>query len=188
MSKSLPDSNDLIGHIAVFDSRQAYRRLFKTLFPVLYRLCYVLLKSEELAEEIAGEVMIRLWRNRRELPGIHDLRIHAFSLARDLSLNILSVNPKQKLLSVNDIRSDIVLDTLCGEDTLIDDELKGKLEAAMQDLSGQCRLVFRLIREAGLSYQETSAILNISVKTVDIYLAAAVKKLTGVLRTEFKLT
>lgn len=188
MSKPLPDSNDLISHIAAFDSRQAYRRLFKTLFPVLYRLCYVLLKSEELAEEVTGEVMIRLWRNRETLMEIPDLRVYAFNLARDLSLNILRVNPKQELLSVNDIRVDIMLNTICGENALIDDELKGKLEVALQDLSGQCKLVFRLIREAGLSYKETSALLNISVKTVDIYLATAVKKLTGILRTEFKLT
>ena len=188
MSRPLPDSNDLISHIAIFDSRQAYRQLFKTLFPVLYRLCYVLLKSEELAEEVAGEVMIGLWRNRRRLPDIHDLRIHAFNLAKDLSLNILRANPGQELLSVNDIRVDILLNTVCRENALIDNELKEKLEIATQDLSGQCKLVFRLIREAGLSYKETSAILNISVKTVDIYLATAVKKLTGVLRTEFKLT
>lgn len=184
MSKPLPDTHDLISHIAIFDNGQAYRRLFKTLFPVLYRLCYVLLKSGELAEEVAGEVMIRLWRSREGLPGIQDIRIHAFNLAKELSLNILR---QQGLMSVNDIRADIILDTIQCENALVDDELKEKLEDATKDLSGQCKLVFRLIREAGLSYKETSALLNISVKTVDIYLVTAVKKLTAILRTEFKL-
>ena len=187
MPKSLADLNDLKTHIALYDSESAYQQLFKYLFPSLYRFCYFILKSRELAEEAASDVMITLWRNRLKMLEINNIKVYAFVIARNVSLNILNRNHKEELISLDDIQIDILLDAHNPEQLLINDELKKKLESATQSLPSKCKLVFKLIKEDGLTYKETATILNISVKTVDAHLVTAVKKLSTILREEFNL-
>jgi RNA polymerase sigma-70 factor (family 1) len=187
MPKSLPDLNDLKSHVALYDSESAYQQLFKCLFPFLYRFCFCILKSKELAEEAASDVMITLWRNRLKLTAVNNIKVYAFVIAKNVSLNIINRNNKQTLISLDDIQIDVLLDALNPEQLLINDELKRKLEFATQSLPNQCKLVFKLIKEDGLSYKETATILNISTKTVDAHLVNAVKKLTAILKTEFNL-
>ncbi|MCX2477629.1 sigma-70 family RNA polymerase sigma factor [Pedobacter sp. MC2016-15] len=187
MSTPLPDLAKLISHITLYSSENAYRQLFGILYPSLYRFCYCLLKSRELAEETANDVMITLWRNRGKLTEIQNIRVYTFVIAKNLSLNLLNKGSRQQLLSLDDVKLDIVLDTLNPEQLLINGELRQKLENATQSLPNRCKLVFKLIKEDGLSYRETAEILNISVKTVDAHLVIAVKKLTSILKKEFKL-
>lgn len=187
MSKHSPDLNNLISHIALYDSESSYEQLFKGLFPSLYRFSYCLLKSRELSEEVASDVMISLWKNRQKLLEVENIRVYAFVIARNLSLNVLNKNTRQELVSIDDIQVEVVMDSLNPEQLLINDELKKKLELATRSLPGKCQLVFKLIKEDGLSYKETAAILNISVKTVDAHLVTAVKKLTALLKMEFNL-
>lgn len=187
MTKHSPDLNSLISHIALYDSESSYEQLFKWLFPSLYRFSYCLLKSRELSEEVASDVMISLWKNRQKLLEVENVRVYAFVIARNLSLNALSKHARQELVSIDDIQVEVALDSLNPEQLLINGELKKKLEQATQSLPGKCQLVFKLIKEDGLSYKETASILNISVKTVDAHLVTAVKKLTTILKMEFNL-
>jgi len=187
MPKHLPDLNSLISHIALYNNENAYEKLFKSLFPSLYRFCFCLLKSRELAEEVASDVMITLWRNREKLSEVRNIKVYAFVIARNLSLNVLNKHSKQEWVSLDDIEFEIILDNLNPEQMLINDELKRKLEVATEKLPSQCKLVFKLIKEDGLSYKETASILNISPKTVDAHLVTAIKKMSTVLKAEFNL-
>ncbi|MBB6498705.1 RNA polymerase sigma factor [Pedobacter cryoconitis] len=187
MPKPSPDLTNLICDIALYNSENAYEKLFKYLFPALYRFCYCLLKSREQAEEIANDVMITLWKNRIKLPEIQNIKVYSFVIARNLCLNAINKTSKKELVFLEDIDVQLVLDTLDPEQLLINDELKKKLEQATHALPSRCKLVFKLIKEDGLSYKETATILNISTKTVDAHLVTAVKKLTAVLKVEFNL-
>lgn len=187
MSKYSPDLNNLISHIALYNSESSYEQLFKVLFPSLYRFSYCLLKSRELSEEVASDVMITLWKNRKKLLEVKNVRVYAFVIARNLSLNALNKQARQELVSIDDIQVEVALDSLNPEQLLINGELKKKLELATRSLPGKCQLVFKLIKEDGLSYKETADILNISVKTVDAHLVTAVKKLTTILKMELNL-
>jgi len=187
MPKPLSDFNDLISHIALYNSQAAYAKLFKVLFPSLYRFCYCFLKSRELAEEAASDVMITLWRNRHKLAEIHNVKVYAFVIAKNISLNLINRQHKKEQISLDEIQIDPILDTLNPEQMLINQELKRKLEIATRMLPAQCQLVFKLIKEDGMSYKEAGAVLNISSKTVDAHLVNAVKKLTSILKTEFNL-
>ncbi|WP_449435386.1 sigma-70 family RNA polymerase sigma factor [Pedobacter steynii] len=186
MPKHLPDLNSLISHIALYNNENAYEKLFKSLFPSLYRFCFYLLKSRELAEEVASDVMITLWRDREKLTEIKNIKVYAFVIARNLSLNVLNKHSKQEWVSLDDIEFEIILDNLNPEQILINDELK-KARSSNRKAPSQCKLVFKLIKEDGLSYKETASILNISPKTVDAHLVTAIKKMSNVLKAEFNL-
>ena len=187
MSKHSSDLNNLISHIALYDSESAYKQFFKYLFPVLYRFSYCLLKSKELSEEVASDVMITLWKNRKNLPELENVKVYALVIARNLSLNVLNKHSRHELVSIDDIEIEVALDSLNPEQLLINGELKKRLEQATQSLPDKCKMVFKLIKEDGLSYKETASLLNISVKTVDAHLVTALKKMALVLHMEVNL-
>ncbi|MET3114388.1 RNA polymerase sigma-70 factor (family 1) [Pedobacter sp. CG_S7] len=187
MSNHLPDLKHLINQVALYNNQNAYQQLFKILFPSLFRFSFFLLKSKELAEEVASDVMITLWRNRLKLLLIDNIKVYAFVIARNLSLNELNKNSRYEFISIDAIEIDVFLDSLTPEQIYINDELRKKIEMATQELPNRCKLVFKLIKEEGLSYKETAAILNISTKTVDAQLVIAIKKLTSILKAEFNL-
>lgn len=187
MSKELPDLTILVNSIALNNTQQAYKRLFDLLFPSLYRFAYSLLKSKEHAEEVASDVMIALWCDRKTLINIENIKVYAFVIARNKALNILKKQAKQEIIFLEDIDVDLRLNAPTPEQILINCELKEKLERAVQSLPTKCKLVFKLVKEEGLSYKETAEILKISVKTVDAHLVTAIKKLTSCLQVEFNL-
>ena len=69
----------------------------------------------------------------------------------------------------------------CGQsiahETLIYDELHEQVEAAIQGLPKQCRMIFLMSRDQDLKYKEIAEILNISIKTVDTQMGRAFKYL-----------
>jgi RNA polymerase sigma factor (sigma-70 family) len=112
MHRPLPDLSELISLITLYNSEDAYKQLFKILYPSIYRFCYCLLKSREMAEETANDVMITLWRKREKLAEIQNIRVYSFVIARNLSLNTLSRAAKQQVLSLDDIKVEIKLETM----------------------------------------------------------------------------
>jgi len=187
MYEQLPDLKNLVNSLALHNTQKAYKKLFDVLFPSLYRFAYSLLKSKEQAEEVASDVMIALWTDRQSLINIENIKVYAFVIARNKSLNILKKQARQEIIFLEDIDVDVVLDAPTPEQILINGELRKNIERAVQSLPNKCKLVFKLIKEEGLSYKETAEILNISVKTVDAHLVTATKKLTSCLQIEFNL-
>jgi len=71
------------------------------------------------------------------------------------------------------------------EKTLINSEMLKKINAAIDQLPPRCKMVFKLVREDGLSYKEVGAILNISPKTVDAQMMIAVKQVSEKVKMDF---
>lgn len=187
MSINPTELHQLIHHVALYNSHQAYKQLFTSLFPSLFSFSLCLVKSRELAEEVASDVMITIWRNREKLTEIENIKVYALVIAKNMSLNILAKNSRYQLLCIEDVEVELRPDTQTPEQILIDDELRVKLEEATQALPNRCKLVFKLIKQDGLSYKEAAAVLNISTKTVDAHLVTALKKLSSILKIEFNL-
>ena len=68
---------------------------------------------------------------------------------------------------------------------MINSELMKKINDAINELPPRCKMVFKLVREDGLSYKEVGEILNISPKTVDAQMVIAVKQITMKVRFDF---
>lgn len=90
-------------------------------------------------------------------------------------------------MSLDEIDFNFYFDSSSPEQLIIDNELKTRLETAIQSLPPKCQLVFKLAKENDLSYKEIGKILSISVKTVDAHLVAATQKLAKVFKSEFQI-
>jgi RNA polymerase sigma-70 factor (ECF subfamily) len=187
MLKKKPFLTEIVNKLALDNNEESYKILFSQLFGPLRQFSFCLVKSYELAEEIASDVMFILWQRRTDLLMVKDIQSYAFIVARNLSLNMIKKNLKTDTISIDDISIDIFLHNDTPEQILISAELKSKLEDSINQLPPKGKLVFKLIKEDGFSYKEVAEILNISVKTVDAHLVTAIKKMTVLLSKEFNL-
>lgn len=160
--------------------------MFVLLFNPLFRLAFCMLKSRELAEEVTSDVMFKLWQKRWELLHIDNITVYALVIARNLSLNVLKQQAGKRMLSLDDVGANCVQDnSRSPEQILISSQNNDLIKQSIDALPTRCRLVFKLIKEEGLSYKEVGEILNISPKTVDAHLVTALRKLTASLKIHF---
>ena len=60
-----------------------------------------------------------------------------------------------------------------------------KIQQTVDALPPRCKMIFKLVREDGLRYKEIAEILNITVNTIDVQMAIAVKRIAGALESSF---
>lgn len=187
MKQQLNNLPDIVARLAHFGSEQTYRELFDLLFLPAKKFAFCILHSNEEAEEVAEDVMITLWKQRKTLIEINNVHVYALVIAKNLSLNVLKKNSRNKTTSLDDTDISFFFDSSSPEQIIIDNELKMRLENAIQSLPPKCQLVFKLAKENNLSYKEIAEILSISVKTVDAHLVVATQKLAKIFKSEFQI-
>ncbi|MES3018308.1 MAG: sigma-70 family RNA polymerase sigma factor [Bacteroidota bacterium] len=168
-------------------SETAYEELFNLLYHPIRKFALCMLHSNEEAEEVAEDVLITLWRKRKTLSEINNVHVYALIIAKNISLNILKKNSRNKTSSIDEIDVSFFFDSSTPEQIIIDNELKERLENAIQSLPPKCQLVFKLAKENNLSYREIGEVLSISVRTVDAHLVTANQKLAKIFKEEFQL-
>ncbi|MEH6306775.1 sigma-70 family RNA polymerase sigma factor [Olivibacter sp. CPCC 100613] len=187
MTKKIRDLTSLVHQMAIANTESVYVEVFNILFEPVRKFSFSILKSWELSEEVASDVLFMLWEKREQLLEIKNVKHYAFVAARNKSLNILKQHMGRDFLSLDEVDFNIQLNTPSPEAIFIQGEMKTKLEQAVASLPKQCKLVFQLVKEESFSYKEVADILGISTKTVDAHLVNAMKKLAQILKTEFKL-
>ena len=72
------------------------------------------------------------------------------------------------------------------EQLLITSEAVKRIDHAIQNLPPRCKLIFKLVREDKLRYNDIAELLSISVKTIDNQMAIAVRKISSAINFELK--
>jgi RNA polymerase sigma-70 factor (family 1) len=144
-----------------------------------------LVRSSEIAEEIVEDVFVKVWNNRASIGKIDNLSVYLYVAVKNQALNTLSQKAKDLVSAPFDYleipSSDLAANPY---DLMITSEMMGRMQQAIEALPPRCKMIFKLIREDGLKYKEVSAILNISVNTIDAQMAIAVKKICEALNIE----
>lgn len=172
---------ELQKRIALYEDIKAYKELYDLLFDGLHRFSYSFVKSSEVAEEIVSDVYIKIWQIRARLGEIDNLKVYMYTIAKNFSFNYIARNYKNPVTNLDAIDVEAVIGIRNPEDLCISAETINKIHQAIQQLPPQCKLVFQLIKEDGLSYKEAASVLNLSVFTVRNQLAISIKKIADVL-------
>lgn len=173
------EPNLLLRRIAEDNDKQAFRSLYDLMHKSLYDFALAIVKLREPAEEITADVFIRLWerRNVLELSGIRSCRLYLFMCVKNASLNYLRDNRRHERLDLDAISlADWKLETN-PEELMITAEMAACLNRAIGDLPVKCGVIFRLVKEEGLSYKEAAQLLDVSEKTVENQIGIALKKI-----------
>jgi RNA polymerase sigma-70 factor (family 1) len=162
----------------------ALEQLFRLYYDRLFYFAFSFLHARELSEEVVADVFFNIWKNRKHLSGINNIDTYLYKSIKNRSLNELNKKDlKQASVSLEEVFSmGEPIDASDPESKMITMEEVKKIQAAIDSLPEQCRLVFKLTREDRLKYKEVAQILGISVKTIDAHLAKALKKISQALK------
>jgi RNA polymerase sigma-70 factor (family 1) len=172
--------------IAEYEDVTAYKKLFFHFFLPLKSFSFSILKSKEIAEEVVSDLFVDIWAKRKQLPAIDDLKLYLYVSVRNMSLRRLQQTQKTSVLSLDELEIEFASPDPDAESSLITSELAQKIQLAVESLPPQCKIIFKMARQDNLKYKEIAQILNISVKTIDNQLSAALKKIASVLKYPIK--
>ncbi|MEO9021164.1 MAG: RNA polymerase sigma-70 factor [Ginsengibacter sp.] len=165
------------------NDQQAFKQLYQLLFFKLYQFAYSYVHSKESTEEVVNDVFLSLWQKRTMLDTINNINVYLYVAIKNASLNFLRKKNYTLPLSIDDLTVHHLHLVPNPELILITSELKSLIQEAIEQLPPRCKIIFKLVKEDGLSYKEVSSILEISVKTVDAQLYIALRKLARILQS-----
>lgn len=154
-----------------------FRELLDQYFLRLKRFAASFLKEDALAEEVVMDVFLKLWERRETLDQIENLNTYLFVAVRNLCYNVLRREHHLHTDSLDDVEVELTRYANTPEDDLISEQMLETLNSAVDELPSKCKMVFKLLREEGLSRKETAQVLGISANTVDNQIAIAVRKI-----------
>jgi RNA polymerase sigma-70 factor (ECF subfamily) len=162
--------------------QNGFKEFYHLHFFKLYQFAYSFVHSKETSEEIANDVFLGLWQKKDLLSSINNIQVYLYVSVKNASLNYLRQHNLPVPVSVDDLCVDHFPLVANPELLLTQRELQQQIREAIEQLPPRCRLVFKLVKEDGLSYKQVASILDLSVKTVDSQLCLALKKLAAILQ------
>ncbi|HEX6181359.1 MAG TPA: RNA polymerase sigma-70 factor [Chitinophagaceae bacterium] len=157
---------------------KALASLYQLFSKRLLHFATVLTRSAELAEEIVEDTFVKLWSKREEIRNITNLNVYLYVAVKNRSLNAIARKARELIhIPFDHLEIDIGQETTDPYSLLITSEMMQRMQQAVEALPPRCKMIFKLIRQDGLSYKEVADILNISVNTIDVQMAIAVKKI-----------
>ena len=155
----------------------AFDTVFRDNYAHLVRMAESIVRERALAEEIAQDVMLELWRRRETIEVEQSFRAYLLRSTRNRALNhvrhqrIVTREATIAAAAAENVR------VQSAEDDMVVTELERAVRTAIEELPERTREVFQLSRERGLKYVEIAAVLDISVKTVEKRMGQALAEL-----------
>ncbi|MEE6187937.1 ECF RNA polymerase sigma factor RpoE [Mycovorax composti] len=167
---------NLRNSISKTSDEAAYKKLFYHFYPLLRRFAYNLLGNAEVAEEIVSDVFLKIWAIRDKLTLVKDLKLYLFKSVKNACINYLKSAAHKYSKSTNFIEETAKLYP-SPESEYIYAELHQIIRSAINKLPAKRQLVFRLVKEYGLTYNQVSEVMQISQNTIETHMRHALKKI-----------
>jgi RNA polymerase sigma-70 factor (ECF subfamily) len=162
------------------DEDTAFEQVFHHYYPRLYRYAFRYLKNKFWAEELSMVVLGRIWEKRSLITKAETFENYLFTAARNHLINHWQ-RKIDGLLSMDALSTELAgiedAATSSAYDPVLSRELETMYNNSLSGLPPQRRQVFLLHRNEHLSYKEIGRRLEISPKTVENHIGAALKQL-----------
>ncbi|TCD28526.1 sigma-70 family RNA polymerase sigma factor [Pedobacter psychrodurus] len=169
--------------LILLDDEKAFNSLFERHWTKVYAVCYRYVKDEEYALEITHDIFLNIWTNRKKL------NIVSFQNYVLTSANYRSIRKKRQINAVlfnyvedlGKVEQSLITGNLLtgngGDEKINEEEFDSMITARLIELPKRCQEIYLLSRKQNLSISEISLKLNISKRTVENQLTAALKHL-----------
>lgn len=166
------------------DKSGDFERIYKDYFDRLFAYALIISKSEIIAKDIVSDVFFNLWNTNIDLASIKDLKSYLFTSVKNQAIRTISNDPAKFNFDNYQIATTSI-DYINPEELLIGKELDQFLSETINNLPPHCRLVFKMVKENQMKYENVATELGISIDTVKYHLKIAVKKIKVELEAKF---
>jgi RNA polymerase sigma-70 factor (ECF subfamily) len=155
------------------NSDLAIERIFQKYYEYLCNIIYRYLRDGALAEDLAQDVFMELWRKQESIQIKTSLKAYLKRAAVNKTLNFLRDN--KITFDGEEELPDIQGNTTSVTEKMEAEELQEQINQAIDGLPERCRMIFLLSRFEDMSYKEIAQKLDVSVKTVENQISKALK-------------
>lgn len=171
---------DLLFERVVKDDHSAFEQMFRSNYSDLCAYSRQLVACPQLAEEIVDDVFCSLWDNRKRIHINTSFRAYLITSIRNRCLDSLRRSKSKNIYVLEDAQMVRCKQSIALE-SLMYEELRDRIEGAVNRLPRQCQTIFRMSREEDLPYKDIAQRLNISIKTVDAQIGRALKHIRHII-------
>lgn len=176
-SSTMSISRDDIIQISSHTDQVAFKKMFHQYYGKLLSLARYYVHSNELAEEVVGDVFVKVWDNRKKLIDVKNMESYLYVLVKNHSLNQIRSTSGRQFMTIDSVDLEVHASVRNPEEQLLSNEMIAVFERTVASLPEKCNLVYRMVKDDGLSYKEVAKMLDISVKMVEKHVGTALKRI-----------
>ncbi len=161
------------------DNKKIFEQLFTTYYSRIKKFLTGFLDSPEEGEDLAQDVFVKLWQNRSSIVYIENVNAYLYRMAKNILYDYIEKSKKQYHKHSSVLPEIPTTETI--EDLIFADELRDLINLKIKQMPPQRKAIFTMSREEGLSNQEIADQLNISKRTVETHISAALADIRKIL-------
>lgn len=167
------------------DSEHAFELVFNHYHNMVYKVAMLYVKSPAAAEDIVQDVFLKIWFQRKNLPGIISFESWIYTLTHNLTINYLKkVAHEWKARARWTTENERIESST--DHKLRNAQYSELLIEAIGQLPQQQQKVYTLAKENGLSYEAIARELSVSPLTVKTHMARALASIRSFLQKHDK--
>lgn len=163
----------------------AFRSFYDMTYPMVYRFIHYFLSNTADSKEVISEVFFIIWKERKTLMEIRDLKAWLYIIARNEAYRYLRQKEKNSNISIDDMSVELLIDRQNIEGEMIEEEMLEVYNNAVSELPERCKLIFLMIREEHLTHKEVARILSITEGTVEQQMNIAIRKIVTTVKKHY---
>ncbi|QIL76863.1 RNA polymerase sigma-70 factor [Hymenobacter sp. HDW8] len=156
------------------DAEAFMETLFRAFYRSLANVAFRVVQDRAVAEDLVQDVLLNVWKNRETLHITSTYQAYLFRAAMNSALRHAARQKRQVAwdrASLPDSGRNTTDEQVYGQ------EAEAAVAAALDTLPPQCRAVFLLSRQEGMSYQQIADALEVAPKTVENQMGKALRML-----------
>lgn len=154
-------------------NEESFTRVFDCYYTGLCYYANKFIHDIDESRSLVQQVFVDLWMKRDKLVIQQSAKAYLFTSVRNYALDYI----KHKVVEAKYLQKATPESAVFDQDLIEEAELNARINSAIEALPEKCREIFILCRFEDLSYREIAERLGISIKTVEMQMGIALKKL-----------